>query len=209
MNAKNNAARAAVQAQPIQKAIAMPATGAGLRLGLVHAEILAPITDSQATERPLKVCIRPHHLECWEYEGTRAQLEAENVIPPGTEWPEGAQNLRFDIGRFRYLLRRSRPDGVKGPKKVWTSGDWWCLRCDLIGGPDHDARRILDKRRELADELYRQSPAGQREMEAQWRRVIQACNDKAFQAFKSIVVPVRKKPGRPSKSKTTLQGPQQ
>ncbi len=183
MNGQSNAARAAGQAQPIQKTIAIPATG------------------EQAVGQSLKVRIRPCHLECWEYEGTRAQLEDENVIPPGTEWPEGVQSLRFDVGRFRYWLRRCRPDGVKGRPNAWDSCDWWCLRCDLIGAPSQAARRILDKRRELADELYLQSPAGRREWEAHWRRVFDARNDKAFQAFKNLFAPSRKKPGRPSKPK--------
>lgn len=43
----------------------------------------------------LRVCIRPRNLDFWEYEGTRAQLEAEGVIPPGLKWPKA---LRTNIG---------------------------------------------------------------------------------------------------------------
>ena len=160
---------------------------------------IEPAGCTVADERQLRVIICPGGWDCWEFAGTRAQLEFENVIPPGTSWPEGDVDRRFDVGRYRYWLRRIRPEGLKGPKKAWTSGDWWCLRCDIIGGPDVFARRILNMRRALADELYRRSPTGQRELNAHFSRYLKACEDKAFQAFKSLGVPERKKPGRKPK----------
>jgi len=165
-------------------------------------------TTPDAGGSDLKVSIRPYKLDFWEYEGTRAQLEAEGVIPPGTEWPEGALDQRWEAGRFRYWLRRCRPDGMKGPMKLWTSGDWWCLRCDLLNGPDHATRSILEKKRELATELYRHSAAGQREWNAQLNLYWKAQEDKAFQAFKSIFVPERKKPARKAKAQAS-EGAQQ
>jgi hypothetical protein len=143
----------------------------------------------------LKICIRPHKLDFWEFEGTRAQLEAEDVIPPGTEWPEGARDQRWEAGRFRYWLRRCRPDGMKGPMKLWTSGDWWCLRCDLVNGPDHATSSILQKKAELVVALYRQSPAGQLAWQDHWTRYCNARQDKAFQSFKGVFMPERRKPG--------------
>lgn len=190
---------------------AQPATGAHLRLVSAvpatqpHTQ---PATTPDVGESGLKVCIRPYKLDFWEYEGTRAQLEAEGVIPPGTEWPELAQDQRWEAGRFRYWLRRCRPDGMKGPMKLWTSGDWWCLRCDLLNGPDHATRSILEKKAELVAELYRHSAAGQREWNAQWNLYWKAREDKAFQAFKSIFMPERKKPGRKPKAQAS-EGAQQ
>lgn len=151
-------------------------------------------------ERPLKVSIRPYQLDFWEYEGTRAQLEAENVIPPDTEWPDGALAKCFTVGRFRYRLSRTRPDGVKGPMKMWTCGDWWSLRCELINAPDAITLEILAKKRELDDALYRQSPAGQRALDAHWAQLRRAQEDKAFQAIRANFFPQRKKPGRKPKS---------
>ncbi|HEX5687378.1 MAG TPA: hypothetical protein VFY73_25460 [Ideonella sp.] len=155
----------------------------------------------------LKVRIRPSRLDFWEFEGTRAQIEAENVIPPGTEWPEGTQYKQFEVGRFRYWIRRTRPGDIKGPMTVWTSGDWWRLRCELISSRERAALRILDKERELAEVLYRQTPAGQSEWFAQCNRSLKADRDQAFQAFKATFIPQRKKPGRKPKSEATTHNP--
>lgn len=77
---------------------------------------------------------------------------------------------------------------MKGPMRLWTSGDWWRLRCDLINSPDNATLRILEKKAELAAELYRQSAAGQRELNAQQKLYREARDDKAFQAFKSATL---------------------
>lgn len=147
----------------------------------------APTDFACPDECALRVIIRPLRLDFWEFEGTRAELEGEGVIPPDTDWPEGAQGHRWEAGRFQYWLRRIRPEGLKGPMKLWTSGDWWCLRCHLIGGPGVAARRILDKRRELAAEIYRQSPAWERAWQTEYARSVAAEKDKAFQAFKTLI----------------------
>jgi hypothetical protein len=168
-----------------------------------HAAPVFATTAVQTAERELKVRILPSPLNFWEYEGSRAQLEGEGVIPVDIQWPEGTQSCEWESGRFRYWLRRTRPDGVKGPMKVWTSGDYWSLRCYLIGGPDVNASRILELRRALAEELYRQSPAGRAEWNAQWKRYCEAGRDEAFQAFKSTLLPERKKPGRKARGRVT------
>lgn len=171
------------------------------------AETIQPDAAPDLGARELRVVIRPYKLDFWEYHGTRAQLEAEGVIPANTEWPERSQSLYWDDGRLRWSLCRTRPEGLKGPMKLWTSGDWWNLRCDRLN-LDHATQRILTKRRELAKELYRQSAAGQREWDLSWSRYWEAHQDKAFQAFKSLFVPARKKPGRNPKVATpaALQG---
>lgn len=139
-------------------------------------------SDHEA-ERPLIVCIRPYQLNFWEYEGTRAQLEAEGVIPSDTKWPEGSREVCWKDGRFRWGLRRTRPEGLKGPMKLWVSGDWWALRCDLLNPPDHGQLRILDKKRELDAEIRRWSRAGKVECDAYGRSL----RDKAFQSFKAKI----------------------
>lgn len=156
-------------------------------------------TPESVNERPLNVCIRPYDMDFAEYQGTRAQLEAEGAIPPGTQWPEGGASVRWETGKLEYILHRTRPEGMKGPKKLWLAGDWWNLRFQLKDRPDHGTRAIQKRVAELADELYRQSAAGQREWSANWNLYWKAREDKAFQAFKSIFIPERKKPGRKPK----------
>ncbi|MEI2676503.1 MAG: hypothetical protein V9G29_00760 [Burkholderiaceae bacterium] len=127
-------------------------------------------------------------FEFWEYHGTRAQLEAEGVIPKGSAWPKGDGRLDWEDARFRWSLRRTRPEGLKGPKKLWVGGDWWALRCDVLDRLDRvAARRIAEKKAELAAEIHRQSAAGQRETMARVERVFKAQRDRAFQVFKSAI----------------------
>lgn len=167
-----------------------------------HATPLAEVNlDGQGRE--MRVLVRPHGLSLWEYQGSRAQLEAEGVIPAKTEWPEGSRTLRWEDGRFRWSLSRTRPEGLKGPKTLWTSGDWWNLRCDLLNGPDPATLRLQEKRRELAEELYRQSTAGQREWNAHWMRYCASFDDMAFQAFKAKI-PGLTPPKRCRKAKTAI-----
>jgi len=144
------------------------------------------------------VCIRPFKLDFWEYEGTRAQLEEEGVIPSALDWPAGTAERSWKAGRFQYQLRRVRPRGMKGPMRLWTDGDCWNLRCELIDGPSLEIVQVQDMRRELEARLYRLSPEGHREERESFARFIEAGRDRAFQAFKTKILPQRKKPGRPS-----------
>jgi hypothetical protein len=139
-------------------------------------------------ERPLTVELNPHGLDFWEYHGTRAQLEAEGIVPAAIAWPAaGAQSVGWQDGRLKFSLRRIRPDGLRGPMRLWVNGDWWALRCDLIGGPDMLQRRLICMQRALELETYRQSPAGQRAWYAAYKRLRAADCDRAFQAFKALV----------------------
>ncbi len=159
-------------------------------------------TPTTTPERELKVGIYTASFGYWEFKGSRAQLEAEGVIPPGTEWPQGKRVLYWNQGRLRFWLGRARPDGVKGPMSVWASGDWWFVRCDI---PDDIANpggwRIQQKARELAQEIHAQTPAGRREWNERFSRYWAAHSDAAFQAFKATLLPQRKKPGRPVKAR--------
>ena len=166
-----------------------------------HAHLRAasahPAAASTTTpERELKIHIYKRSFEFWEYEGTRAQLEAEGVIPPGTEWPQGRQNHFWSHGGLRFWLSRTRPEGTKGPMSVWSTGDWWCLRCDTPYDGNYADWRIKQKARELAQAIYAQTPAGRREWNECFSRYWAAHSDAAFQAFKATLLPQRKKLGR-------------
>lgn len=151
--------------------------------------------DSEVTsvgcseDRSLTVCIRPYDLDFWEYEGSRAELESEGVIPAGTVWPDGAEGVSWDSGPLHYGLRRTRPAGMKGPRKLWLAGDWWVLRCEprQNSAQDRAARQILQKRRELAAQIYRSTPEGRSAWDGYWSRVVASKMDAKFQAFKLLI----------------------
>ena len=95
-------------------------------------------------------------------------------------------------------MRRCRPEGHKGPMRTWLEIDNWWVRIRLTGRDRHwSARKKLDRQaEELRAAYHRQSSAGQRERDFRWKLYWNACDDKAFQAFKAIFIPGRKKPGR-------------
>ncbi len=163
------------------------------------------ITTEDSAELPLLVIIRPYLLDFSEYRGSRAQLEAEGIVPAGTEWPEGGRCVKWEQGLLRFSLSRTRPAGMKGPKKLWLEGDYWSLRWKRKVQPDWGTVAIREKVAELAQEVYRQSYEGRRTHQALWDSFWKAHEDKAFQSFKNSIVPHRKKPGHPAKSSTTEQ----
>jgi hypothetical protein len=137
-----------------------------------------------------------------QYEGTRAQLEGEGLIPGDFDWPHAAADRRWSANGFDYWLRRTRPDGHKGPMRSWLEIDNWFVRVEVTGRDHrHLARLNLERKaEELRAEYHRQTVAGQREWEAKWKRYWKASNDDAFRAFKAIFIPERKKPGRKPKA---------
>lgn len=145
------------------------------------------IASNPGTDGELKISIRPLGLEFWEFEGTRSQLEAEGVIPTGINWPDGCAIYRWECGRLRYSLGRTRPAGLKGPMTLWVKGDWWFLRCEFNDGLSHASRRIIQKKRELAAEIYFHSEVGQREWSARRELYWKTREDRSFQHFKSKV----------------------
>jgi len=166
----------------------------------------APVTTTEVVvEHPFTVCIRPHGCDFAEYQGSRAQLEAEGVIPAGTEWPEGQQSVSWEQGLLSFSLKRTRPEGMKGPMKLWIAGDYWNLRWERKVMPGRAARAIAEKSMELAKVIYDESPEGRRAYSARFELYWAAYKDKAFQAFKNTIIPERKKPGRPAKSNTPEQ----
>lgn len=123
-----------------------------------------------------------------EYQGTRAAIEAEGIIPADTKWPEGFKDLQWEDDKFRYWIRRKRPEGVKGPRKQFLDIDWWMLRCDPVEDDmSWAAKNIKRKAKELADEIYRHSTEGRAEIDKQRNAYCKALSDKKFQAFKSLI----------------------
>lgn len=165
----------------------------------LRVELARPAaTPATTPEHELKINISTRSFSYWEYEGTRARLEAEGVIPPGTEWPQGKKEVCWSSGRLRFRLGRTRAEWVKGPMSVWTSGDWWRLRCDAPSDIICADWRVKQKARELAQAIYDRSPEGQREWHERFNRYWATQKDAAFQAFKVALLPRCKKPGRPS-----------
>jgi hypothetical protein len=148
----------------------------------------------------LVIQMSPEYGSC-SYTGTRAALEAEGIIPAGTEWPIGFIDLEWDAGQFRFLLRRFRPDGAKGPRKIFAECDWWNLYWKKIDGISWEDRAIARKTKELKATVYWYSEHGQRERYAQSERFYAARRDQRFQAFKALIPGlVRSRRGRKAES---------
>ena len=162
-------------------------------------------TTEVVVEHPFTVCIRPHGCNFSEYQGSRAQLESEGVIPAGTEWPVGRRSVSWEQGLLSFSLKRTRPEGMKVPMKLWIAGDYWNLRWRRKVMPSRAAQSISEKSMELAKVIYDESPEGRRAHSARFELYWAAYQDKAFQAFKNTIIPERKKPGRPAKSCTPEQ----
>ncbi len=150
----------------------------------------------------IRIC--PLDLDFWECQGTRAQLEAEGVIPNGTDWLKS--DIQWVSENFRYWLWRTRPSGIKGTIKQSAEWDWWTLRCSLNDGVPYELRRIEKKKKMLKDEIYRYSPQGQAEWTANYMRAMEAEKDQDFQKFKALIPGcIRKKRGRnPPMASVTL-----
>jgi len=155
----------------------------------------------------LVVILNPHNLGFSEFIGTRAMLEAEGIIPDGTKWPEGYNDLRWQDGKFNFWLRRQRPEGVKGPRRDFAECDWWCVRWELTNRPSLGEHKILLKAQALKNEIYRQSAEGQAEWIKNWNRHNETTKDEKFQAFKALIPGlVRPKRGRCPKHAGQSQG---
>lgn len=140
------------------------------------------------------------------YKGTRAQLEAEGVIPANPKWPSGRTTVHWQAGKYSFELRRTRPDGLKGPMTLWTNGDWWHVQWMLTNGPSHKERAFKWKVEELADEWHRHSDIYRQIHAAQFRKYWAAREDTRFQAFKALIpglIPPKR--GRKKKSEQPAQ----
>lgn len=162
----------------------------------------APISASPIITTPSElVVILDPHWEAVDFYGTRDMLEAEGVIPDGAEWPTGFNNLKWQDDKFKYWLYRKRPEGAKGPRRMFLDVDWWRLMWRPIEGTPLETLQLRSKLKELADIQYRHSPAYVVESRRYWDSV----RDEAFQKFKALVPGlVRPRRGRKPKAKAAI-----
>ncbi len=159
---------------------------------------------NQPAERELKIQIWQD--EYAEFEGTAAQLVAEGLIPDGFKWPRAAADVRWEANGFSYWLRRTRPEGHKGPMRSWLGMDHWFVRVYVTGRDRewHANREVQLKAEELRAVIRSHTVEGEREERANSARYWKAHDDKAFQAFKRLIpglVPPKR--GRKPKSSAT------
>ncbi|MDO8787780.1 MAG: hypothetical protein Q7J42_06890 [Sulfuritalea sp.] len=122
------------------------------------------------------------------FDGTRAQLEAEGILPKDFEWPiDHDATPRWQVGPFDFWLHRERPPGAKGPRKQFSDCDWFSLGWGLTDHLSLAEEGIARKAQELKDAIYRNSAEGQAKWSAQYERYRVACQDKEFQAFKATI----------------------
>lgn len=142
-------------------------------------------------ERELIIDIRQD--EWAEFEGTAAQLVAEGLIPDGFEWPRAAADRFWKANGFDYWLRRTRPDGHKGPMRSWLGLDNWFVRVHVTGRDQAwiTRRKLERKTEDLRAEYHRHTPEGSQEWRAKWNRYWQAREDEVFQAFKAKLIPAK------------------
>lgn len=147
----------------------------------------AAVSAAPTVQEPREMVVwmaRDHGF--WEYHGTRAQLEAEGVIPPSMVWPVGKNGRHWETAGYYWGLRRIRPEGLKGPMKLWINGDWWSVRCEPTVRTDR-ALRIADMKRALDHAIFMESPAGKAALRVHWARTDAMREDKAFQRFKALI----------------------
>lgn len=125
--------------------------------------------------------------EIAEYQGTRATLEEEGIIPSDLKWPKGSEAVTWRNKNFDFLMRRERPKGLKGPRKLFSELDWWMLRCDPVQRKSPNEYAIDRKLKELSEARYRESQRGREEHSQQFRRYCVALDDEKFQAFKALI----------------------
>lgn len=153
---------------------------------------------------------RELHISIWrdywaQFEGCAAQLIAEGLIPDNFKWPHASDSEYWEVNGFEYWLRRTRPEGHKGPQKSWLGIDNWVVRV-TVSGRDYNwsRRRDLERRaEELRAELYGRPVEGLQKLETNFARYLEAHRDKSFQAFKSLIPAlVSRKRGRKPKTST-------
>lgn len=134
----------------------------------------------------LTIIISPGAWAYCEYIGTRTQLEAEGVIPAGTEWPDGFFDIRWKASDLDFWLRRQRPEGVKGPRRAFLDCDNWCLRMRKSDWNAFDGD-IERKAKDLRRMIYDQSPEGRAAFMTMIDLSLDADDDEKFQAFKALI----------------------
>ena len=122
------------------------------------------------------------HSQGWaRWQGTRAALLAEGLVPLAIEWPAWRGVVMWEGDRLRFSLQRCRRPGTRGPVSRWSSGDWWaCQQVRLDDIADHGARARLAEARQAYDAaVWRETPAGH----LMRHNAVRAQGDTAFREF--------------------------
>ncbi|MGK8202916.1 hypothetical protein ACRS8P_29160 [Burkholderia cenocepacia] len=120
------------------------------------------------------------------YIGTRAQIEAEGIVPSNTQWPDRFECIRWTDGDNEFWLRRDRPEGAKGPRRDFLKCDNWRLGILRRNWNPFD-HQIMRKTEELRKMIHRDSRAGRAAFGKFWDALQVARDDQKFQAFKALV----------------------
>ena len=150
--------------------------------GTARDSISAAIAD---VKQELRIKVAPDSHSPTYFEGTRAQLEAEGLVPPGLEWPARAYRTFWQDEGFFCLLCRQRPAGMKGPMKAWIEGDNWVLsRRPTQHGL---VQSSVMQRNKVDGESYNQSSSGRIRPSAVREAQCRAADDEAYQRFKALL----------------------
>ena len=122
-----------------------------------------------------------------EFTGTAAALQAEGLIPEGLDWPPMTTGQRWEAGRLAFWLRRTRPEGHRGPRRTWAVLDHWSVKVQVIGrGLLRPPRDFLAPGAEGSRGCTRGAPpAPTPGAEDVRRRARAALADAAFQRFRA------------------------
>lgn len=144
----------------------------------------APVSAPAELSDEISISLHEYGAGAWtEFRGTRAQLEAEVLVPPSTQWPaSGYSQSSWESGAVLYLLRRVRPLGAKGPRRAFAQVDHWSLRTVLLG-IHWTEREIALKKSELQAIVHRVSAQGRAESSAHVHAHAAAQSDQRFGAF--------------------------
>lgn len=133
--------------------------------------------------------------------GTRAQIEAEGIVPADAGWSTGKGHYEWEANGCRYGLTRAR-QGNRGKWNAPSSDETvlWQVSVDL-GSAQGESGRAVQRERQLRRELetleWRRTEAGKRESAAFEARRYRASSDHAFQLMlKSILPPTKKAASR-------------
>lgn len=167
---------------------------------IISQSAFAQSPASPGLDLTAEIIVCTPYRDIAEYQGTRAALEAEGVIPPGIKWPESFDELKWEDERLHFWLRRERPEGVRGPRKQFLDVDWWMVRFEPLKTESFETRIVKRKEKELADTIYNHSSKGQAERSKHWACYWEAERDEKFQAFKAAIPGItRPKRGRKPK----------
>ena len=150
-------------------------------------QLLQLLEQVAAPAREMRIYAIPG---CWAvYEGTRAQLQAEKgLIPAGLKWPDDiTERCQWTSGGLFFWINQRRPEGFKGPRKLWMREDWWALCIRPATQQTEDWCRIQQKAKELRRLMHLETEAGRAEQHTFKCRYIEACTDSRFQAFKALI----------------------